>query len=82
MGKVQNQPMADSELFPSHRISVGPIDRVPQSTAEYMDIPIPIQTKDTQTIWANLDQLAVQIEAHWQDDMSAVDAVRDVRREL
>ena len=40
------------------------------------------QANDTQTFWANIDQLAVQIGAHWKDNMSAVDAVRDVRREL
>ncbi len=40
------------------------------------------RAKDTQTFWASIDQLAVQIGAHWKDNMSAVDAVRDVRREL
>lgn len=44
--------------------------------------PIQTQAKNTQAFWADLDQLAVQIGSHWQDNMSAVDAVRDVRREL
>ena len=29
-----------------------------------------------------LDELSTRISAAWQDDMSAVEAIRDVRREL
>jgi len=32
--------------------------------------------------WANLERIAAEIGKHWRDDVSAVDAVRDVRREL
>jgi len=40
------------------------------------------QAKNNQAFWADIDRLATQIGARWQDDMSAVDAVCDVRREL
>ena len=33
-------------------------------------------------VWTDLDRLAAEISAHWPADVSAVDAVRDVRREL
>jgi antitoxin (DNA-binding transcriptional repressor) of toxin-antitoxin stability system len=33
-------------------------------------------------IWADLDRLAAEISAHWPADVSAVNAIRDVRREL
>ena len=33
-------------------------------------------------VWADLDLLAAEISAHWPADVNAVDAVRDVRREL
>jgi antitoxin (DNA-binding transcriptional repressor) of toxin-antitoxin stability system len=33
-------------------------------------------------VWAKLDRLAAEIGAHWSEDISAVDAVRDVRRDL
>ncbi len=38
--------------------------------------------QDNQAFWADIDRLAAQIGEQWQDNMSAVDAVRDVRREL
>lgn len=40
------------------------------------------KANETQKFWANIDRLAEQIGTHWKDDMSAVDAVHDVRREL
>lgn len=40
------------------------------------------KAKDNQAFWAHIDQLATQIGAHWQDNMNAVDAIHDVRREL
>jgi antitoxin (DNA-binding transcriptional repressor) of toxin-antitoxin stability system len=33
-------------------------------------------------IWAEWDALAEEISKHWPEGVSAVDAVRDVRREL
>ena len=45
--------------------------------------------KDPQTgerelpaLWTDLDRLSAEISAHWPEGLSAVDAVRDVRREL
>ncbi len=34
------------------------------------------------TVWANFDRLVTELGVHWPEDVSAVDAVRDVRREL
>jgi hypothetical protein len=33
-------------------------------------------------VWANLDRLSAEIGAHWPKDVSAVDAIRDVRGDL
>jgi prevent-host-death family protein len=33
-------------------------------------------------VWTDLDRLSAEISAHWPADVSAVEAVRDVRREL
>ena len=33
-------------------------------------------------IWTDFDRLAAEIGVRWLEDVSAVDAVRDVRREL
>lgn len=33
-------------------------------------------------IWADLDQLTAEISARWPEGVSAVDAIRDVRRDL
>jgi prevent-host-death family protein len=38
--------------------------------------------RDLRDFWAEMDRLAVEIGAHWKGDMDAVEAVRDVRREL
>lgn len=38
--------------------------------------------EDVAAIWANLDQLTAEISAKWPEGVSAVDAIRDVRREL
>jgi prevent-host-death family protein len=51
---------------------------VPASKIE----PTRAQERANRSFWADIDRLAVEIGAHWKDDMSAVDAVRDVRREL
>ena len=32
--------------------------------------------------WAELERLSAEISAHWSEGVSAVDAVRDVRRDL
>jgi antitoxin (DNA-binding transcriptional repressor) of toxin-antitoxin stability system len=46
--------------------------RIPQSSTE------PAKRDD----WTDLDRLAAEIIAHWPADISAVDAVRDVRHDL
>jgi hypothetical protein len=38
--------------------------------------------RDLKTFWAEVDRLAVEIGSHWKGDMDAVEAVRDVRRDL
>ncbi len=38
--------------------------------------------QNADAVWTDLDRLAAEISAHWPADVSAVDAVRDVRREL
>ncbi len=38
--------------------------------------------KEEANIWADLDQLTAEITARWPDGVNAVDAVRDVRRDL
>ena len=38
--------------------------------------------KDMAAVWADLDQLAAEISAKWPEGVSAVDAIREVRREL
>ena len=42
----------------------------------------PSREQEIKAFWADVEQLATQIGAKWQDHMSAVDAVRDVRRDL
>jgi antitoxin (DNA-binding transcriptional repressor) of toxin-antitoxin stability system len=46
--------------------------RMPQSSTE----------SAKRDVWADLDRLAAEIGSHWPADISAVDAVRDVRRDL
>ncbi len=38
--------------------------------------------RDLKAFWAEMDRLASEIGAHWKGDMDAVEAVRDVRRDL
>ncbi|MCB8977081.1 MAG: type II toxin-antitoxin system prevent-host-death family antitoxin [Ardenticatenaceae bacterium] len=38
--------------------------------------------EDIAAVWADLDQLTAEISAKWPEGVSAVDAVKDVRREL
>jgi hypothetical protein len=33
-------------------------------------------------VWARLNRLSAEISSHWPKGVSAVDAIRDVRREL
>lgn len=42
-------------------------------------VPTP---KETAAVWTDLDQLAVEIGEHWPAKVSAVNAVREGRREL
>jgi len=41
----------------------------------------PIEQNDD-AVWTDLERLAAEISAHWPSNVSAVDAVRDVRRDL
>lgn len=48
---------------------------------------VPVNPPETATAmtpakWADLDQLSAEISAKWPEGVSAVDAVRDVRRDL
>ena len=38
--------------------------------------------RDLSTFWKEMDQLAAEISAHWPPNVSAVEAVRDARRDL
>jgi prevent-host-death family protein len=38
--------------------------------------------RDLKAFFAEMDRLAAEIGAHWKGDMDAVEAVRDVRRDL
>ena len=38
--------------------------------------------QEIKAFWAEMDRLAAEIGAHWKGNMSAVDAVRDVKRDL
>ncbi len=44
--------------------------------------PLTPAPDDVAALMTNLDQLAAEISDAWPEDVSAVDAVRDVRREL
>jgi prevent-host-death family protein len=44
--------------------------------------PPPSFERPEADIWADMDRLTTEISARWPKDVSAVDAVRDVRREL
>ena len=41
-----------------------------------------LSAKEVAAKWADLDQLTAEINAKWPEGVSAVDAVKDVRREL
>ncbi len=49
-------------------------------------VPVCMQQTTTnpakKDVWADLESLAEEISTHWPAEVSAVDAVRDVRREL
>jgi len=38
--------------------------------------------EDVAAVWADLDQLTAEISARWPEGVSAVEAIREVRREL
>lgn len=52
----------------AHHVPVG----MPQSTTEAAK----------RDVWSDLDRLAAEISANWPSDVSAVDAMCDVRRDL
>jgi prevent-host-death family protein len=43
---------------------------------------VPMSGAELEAYWADLDALAEEIGKHWPEGVSAVDAVRDVRRDL
>lgn len=45
-------------------------------------VPPKSSDEDVAAVWADLDQLTAEISAKWPEGVSAVEAVRDVRREL
>lgn len=45
-------------------------------------IPSVAAERDVAAIWADLDQLTAEISAKWPEGVSAVEAVREVRRDL
>jgi len=42
----------------------------------------PMTPEELDTFWAEWDQLAAEIGAHWPEGVSVEDAIRDIRREL
>lgn len=50
-------------------------------TLDPESLPDWMREKPTGDFWTEFDRLAAEIGAHWQGDMSAVDAVREVRGE-
>lgn len=47
-----------------------------------VDQPQKATNRGSDNIWADLNHLAIELAPHWTKDVDAVDAVRDVRREL
>jgi prevent-host-death family protein len=49
-------------------------------------VPVPEPQSSVESakrdVWAHLERLAIEISAYWPAEVSAVDAVRDVRRDL
>jgi prevent-host-death family protein len=46
------------------------------------DLPKEDEKKDWETVWAEMDELAAEISKKWPAGVSAVDAVREQRRNL
>lgn len=44
--------------------------------------PIKSSAEELENLWAEMDRLAEEVSAHWTGSPSAVDAVREGRREL
>ena len=49
-------------------------------------VPVPEPQSSVESakrdVWVDIDRLSAEIGAHWSPDVSAVEAVRDVRRDL
>ncbi len=50
--------------------------------AQIVPVREPVSTATSSEAWTSLDQLATEIGASWPKYVSAVDTVRDVRRDL
>ncbi len=44
--------------------------------------PASVQPAEMAAVWTDLDQLAAEIGAHWPENISATEAVRQERRDL
>ena len=55
-----------------------PVDR-PANYREFAEVP---KEKDWRKVWAAMDETAAEIGKHWPEGVSAVDAVREQRRNL
>jgi prevent-host-death family protein len=54
-----------------------------EAIARLVPINPPLLSKEAlAAAWADLDQLTAEINAKWPEGVSAVDAIREVRREL
>jgi antitoxin (DNA-binding transcriptional repressor) of toxin-antitoxin stability system len=59
---------------------MGDLRRGPGATAS--DLPEEEDEAETAAIWDDLQRLSLEIGKRWPDGVSAVEAVRDVRRDL
>jgi prevent-host-death family protein len=50
--------------------------------ARLIPAEVPQTTYDDAAVWANLDQLAAEIGAHWPAGVTAAESVAEGRREL
>jgi len=54
-----------------------------EAIARLVPVKPPLPSKEKmEATWADLDQLTAEINAKWPEGVSAVDAIREVRREL
>jgi antitoxin (DNA-binding transcriptional repressor) of toxin-antitoxin stability system len=54
----------------------------PIARVTWVSHPEQVSVEQMQQVVANLDQLSAEISQQWPEDVSALDAIHDVRREL